>query len=87
MKAKLLIASIAIAMLSHAAIGQQTAPRCKALTKKGTQCTRAATEGDYCKQHNPAAIRCAGKTKTGEPCKLLPQEGSKYCWRHQQQGR
>ncbi len=77
MKKLLLIA--ALALTATAATAQD---HCSAKTLKGSQCTRRAKVNGYCNQHNPAAIRCAGTTQAGNPCKLLPKKESAYCHLH-----
>lgn len=68
----LLICSSLAAMADH----------CKATTKTGKQCSRNAQTSGYCKQHDPSTVKCAGKTKSGQPCKMLPSKGSKFCHLH-----
>jgi hypothetical protein len=59
--------------------------RCKATTKKGTQCKRNAKAGsEFCWQHQkiPDAKRCKANTKAGKRCSRKAQIGSEYCWQH-----
>ena len=71
---------------------------CAAITKKGTQCSRAPSPGSiYCWQHggttaaqraaglteaDVAKMRCKAIAKAGTQCKRTAQAGSDFCWQH-----
>jgi hypothetical protein len=64
---------------------QQETTRCKAITKKGTQCKRNAKEGkEYCWQHEkvPADERCKAITKKGTQCSRKAKSANGYCTQH-----
>ena len=66
-----------------------SAAKCKAITQKGTQCTRTAKIDGYCKQHYN--MHHSGKPTNGAQCKATTQEGNRcsrkavkegYCTQH-----
>lgn len=73
-----------ISMVSADALAQS---QCKAITKKGTQCSRTAKRDGLCTQHwkmknMPAAERCKATTREGKQCSRKKSDGSNYCWQH-----
>lgn len=82
---KLLIIS-AMLISSFAGYSQtDEAPKrkCSALTKEQKPCSRSAVNDEaYCKQHSPNSIRCAGKTKAGKDCQVIPKKGETLCYHH-----
>ncbi|MDO4510912.1 MAG: DUF5763 domain-containing protein [Bacteroidales bacterium] len=84
---KQLLSLIVMLIISTAAIEATAAPRCRAITKKGTQCKRKARHKGYCKQHwiiinTPKAKLCKARTNRGIQCSRKRQAGSDYCWQH-----
>jgi hypothetical protein len=59
----------------------QDKKQCQANTKAGHQCTRN-TVTKYCKQHDPASIRCGAKTKSGTTCTRLVKIDGNKCFQH-----
>jgi hypothetical protein len=78
---KKLVIIAAMALLSLPAISKE---QCKATTKKGEPCARSGSEkySGYCYSHDPKAVKCTGKTKAGEQCKLRAGKNSPTCHIH-----
>lgn len=71
------------ALLAIIAVNASAQTQCTATTQKGAQCSRKATKDQqFCKQHNPIAIKCAGTTKAGKPCQMQPKKTGIYCQVH-----
>ena len=76
-------------MLMCISLGATAAVKCKAVTQKGTQCTRVAKKDGYCTQHYN--MHHSGKSTNGVQCKATTQEGNRcsrravnggYCTQH-----
>jgi hypothetical protein len=78
---RILIASLML-LSAIGADAQQQQAKCKAITKKQTQCTRKAVINGYCKQHDPKAKRCAGNKQDGTPCTMVVKDGQNFCYHH-----
>ena len=78
MKQLILIALVLFASFYSFA---QDKHHCASKTKAGTQCMHKTTT-TYCKQHDPASIRCGAPTKTGGKCQRVPKKGETKCFQH-----
>ena len=76
-------------MLMFISFGANAAVKCKAVTQKGTQCTRVAKKDGYCTQHYN--MHHSGKPTNGAQCKATTHEGNRcsrravnggYCTQH-----
>lgn len=77
-----------ILMLMCISMGANAAVKCKAVTQKGTQCTRVAKKDGYCTQHykmqhsKPAnGAQCKATTKSGSKCSRKAVTDG-YCTQH-----
>lgn len=83
MKFKTLL--LVLALSFGTAAFSQAKKTCKGLTKSGQACKMAAQTGsDYCRLHNPEALRCGAPTKSGKPCQIVVKTKGAKCWRHKQ---
>lgn len=80
---KQLIITALVLMASYCSIAQDK-HQCAGKTKAGTQCMRQ-TATTYCKQHDPASLRCGAPTKAGGKCQRVPKQGETKCFQHKQQ--
>ncbi|MBO4723607.1 MAG: hypothetical protein J5629_11875 [Muribaculaceae bacterium] len=64
-----------ILMLMCISFGASAAVKCKAITQKGTQCTRVAKKDGYCTQHYN--MHHSGKPTNGAQCKAITKSGSR----------
>lgn len=79
MKKLIIISALLLSSIGSSAIGTP----CKATTKAGTACKRnAALSSEYCKQHDPASLRCGAKTVAGGTCKNLVKVAGATCKSH-----
>lgn len=76
-------------MLMCISLGASAAIKCKAVTKKGTQCTRVAKKSGYCTQHYKIYVE--GEVTKANQCKHLTHSGTRcsrnavkdgYCAQH-----
>ena len=76
-------------MLMCISLGASATVKCKAVTQKGTKCTRVAKKDGYCVQHyklNPngtinAGSQCKAMTHSGTRCLRKAIKGG-YCAQH-----
>lgn len=64
----------------------QTVKHCNGTTVKGTACNSImiVRGTDFCRLHQPNAVRCAGKNAKGQPCKMIVKKEKAYCRFHQE---
>ena len=75
-----------LASVNIKAQSESTKKQCTAITVKGIQCKKTATDGhDKCTIHSVDNIRCGATTASGTPCRTVVKSTGDKCRFHKLQ--
>lgn len=79
---KQLLKSLLFSFILLISINTYSAEPCKGTTKKKEQCKKSATVGEYCRLHDPNALKCSFIKKNKERCAMVVSKKDELCHHH-----